>query len=290
MSFREASKWFAIPLVIGLVLILAALLITGEHKGAWFAFLLAETGIAILIACVLGLVFESYLRQKALDDIVRAVLGYLLPPSIRGEMTWLTNITMVRRNYYHRFTIEILDGASVLLREYSSYDIQNISSHTQTLKIRRSIDEYHYGIRQSEIIRVGYLRAGNRCEFSGSELPVTRTVWSLEFEHEIKDFAPKEIISVWSETIQVRRPSDQEVTIIIHATEKPEVEVQIPDNFSYEVGMQHRERREQLSPHRYRLRGTLLPYQGFGFRWWPKSLEVQDAQKTEAESTSHNQD
>ncbi len=284
MPLKEALKWFALPSAIGVVLLLGAVIIDlGHDEWGWtypvwlrlIVFLVGELGVAIIIATLLGIVFESFLRQRALQDIVRASVGYLLPKSIRGEMAWLSNLSLIRTNYEHRFTLQPYDEGSVTVKECQEYDIENVSAAKQPYSLHVSIDEFHHKTKKSEIICVGYRRGSLKKEFCGSDLKdrVRDDGWALTFDYKLDDLAPGEKVSVWSEFTQTKQRSDQIGTVLIQATENPRILVEVPDDLSYAIGVQHRENLIQMMQHNYRLIGTVLPYQSISLRWWPKIFE-----------------
>src|SRR2546423_1114599 len=83
------SLWGVLGLA-ALFLLIALLLEERPLVPAWIPLLVRDTGIALLIAFVLGVFIDWKLKHEAMRDVMRATLGYILPTEIKDEMTWIT--------------------------------------------------------------------------------------------------------------------------------------------------------------------------------------------------------
>jgi hypothetical protein len=234
--------------------------------------LITELATALIISAVVGGVLEWRFRHRVVKDVVGEALGYLLPEPIRSEMIWIYGLNVVRTNYTHSFRVEHVDCETVRLTERLHYDIENRSSESKSVELVRNVDETHYATEKSQIIGAGYTRGSEREEFRGTKLTarIRDDGWAITFSDKI-ELRPQEKVSVWFDTSQIRRFSDRETVVLLHAVERPQIEISVPLDMEYDIGVQHRERLTRISPNAYRLEGSLLPYQGISLRWWLKA-------------------
>ena len=281
MGIRQIQPRGTIKIFIIMILFGLLFLIISYEWQAGFHFanfelirhLLNEIAIAVLIAAILGWVFDWWLHKKAFDDIVSAAVGYLLPETVRAEMNWISELNIIYTNYHHKFEILPINDELVWLKESIRYDIVNKSDTPLNFQFTRSIDEWHHPGEKSKILLFAYRLDNKVSEYSESRLAkfIHDDGWALRFIYKGIKIKKDKPVTVSYETEQVRRKSDRENMIMTRLVENPQIEIVVPDSFLYDINVQHRKILDQIPPHNYRLNGTLLPYQGISFRWWPKN-------------------
>lgn len=273
---REIVRSFWPFGVIGLLLLVLGALIEWVGLRHFLALIVMGFGLAFLVAIIIAGMYEWHLRRGALDDVVKASVGYMVPEPVRDEMEWVYGLHLFTTLYRHEFTVEPLNDDIIELTEVVHLDVENQGSRSEDFRITRTLDERHYPKQRSKIVSVGYSRGGEPVEFSGGNLSayVDYQGWAYLFNYPALEekplvLAPEEKISVWSKSIQVRRLSDRENLVLALPTVSPEITVKIPDSFNFVLEVQHRQNLKRIGDGCYRLEGTLLPYQGISFRWWP---------------------
>ena len=89
--------------------------------------------------------------------------------------------------------------------------------------------------------------------------------WAITFLLPI-ELRPGGKISVWFDTSQISDLSDRENVVLGHAVERPQIEISLPEDMQYDIGVQHRETLTRISPNLYRLEGSLLRIKVFPMR------------------------
>src|SRR5438874_2129572 len=89
-------------------------------------------GHAILIAGVLGLTVDPYLKAKltseTFDSTLRAALGKDLPPPLHDELRRIGSCNFVREHFEATFEIREESDNQVTLSTVTNFDVRNISS------------------------------------------------------------------------------------------------------------------------------------------------------------------
>lgn len=246
----------------------------------WLDLTVNELCIAFIIAALVGGIFEWWLQREAINDIVKAGLGYMLPEPIKSEMAWIYGLNLIRTNYHLKFTIEpAVTTGLVRLRQSLRYDLQNRSGSSTEAPVLISVDEWFHTPLHSDITGVGYFRDGKRRDFTALELGrrISSNGWAITFSDDSIELQPGETMTVWCETTQYRYATDRETLVLVGPVENPEIEVVLPDNLRFDIGVQHREKVINTGPNVYRLQGTLLPYQSISLRWWPKAQDTNNS-------------
>jgi hypothetical protein len=176
-SFGTAGRfrlYLALLFVLGLVLIMApwTTLVPAwitEHlpgivnkAGERLAEIFVETGKALLIAAVLGLVVETaekfqFLNEFA-EDISLHIMGRNLPRELRAHLEQYLGATFVRRNWDITYSLEKWNGRDdfVKLTKRTEYDMENCSEDDAEYDWQHRVDDTWYSnIAPAVITRIG---------------------------------------------------------------------------------------------------------------------------------------
>jgi len=176
-SFGTASRfrvYLVLLFLLGLVLSMApwtTLVPTyiTEHfpaslnkAGELLAAIFVETGKALLIAAVLGLVVESAEKLQFLNEFAENIslhiMGRNLPRELRGHLEQYLGATFVRRNWDITYELRKWSGNYdfVELIKRTEYDIENCSEDDADYQWQHRVDDaWHLSIARSEILRIG---------------------------------------------------------------------------------------------------------------------------------------
>src|SRR4030042_848978 len=87
-----SKQWSIIRWLIPVALLGVILILIGnfceQQLGTW-AFIIRDVGIAMLVAAILGVSIDLYLRQRLTEDVFKVAMGYILPEELRPEMEWV---------------------------------------------------------------------------------------------------------------------------------------------------------------------------------------------------------
>jgi hypothetical protein len=104
-------------------------------------------GEAFVVAAILGLTVDRYLKgdliRKVSQDVYKYMVGYNLPAEIKGRLQALMGTALVRRNWQIAYTlIPIAESDEVLIDINFSYELENVSNTVQTYTPRIEIEKY----------------------------------------------------------------------------------------------------------------------------------------------------
>lgn len=133
-----------------------------NKAGERLAEIFVETGKALLIAAVLGLVVETaekfqFLNEFA-ENISLHIMGRNLPRELRAHLEQYLGATFVRRNWDITYSLEKWDGRDdfVKLTKRTEYDIENCSEDDADYDWQHRVDDtWHLSISPSVILRIG---------------------------------------------------------------------------------------------------------------------------------------
>jgi len=239
--------------------------------GVW-VHVLAEFGIALMVAGLLGITVDLFVKRQISKDAVEAALGYVLPPPLRDEMQWIYDQKFICERHHATLKLDLHDGW-VLVRQRFDRTFQNVSSADQDLEISLSVDEWGHPTRPSKISRCGYQQGGTSREYTAAELGVHNpNPHAMAIDVQRITLRPKERATVWAEWEELRATNDAVVAVFKHPTLNPHVEVYADESIDFETGFGHRMKHSarRLGANAWELEGLLLPNQHIRVRWWPK--------------------
>jgi hypothetical protein len=96
----------------------------------------AALGDALMIASVLGLTVDYFLKERVLRevsaDVSKYLIGYRLPVEVQDRIRWLLQTQWIRRNFHIRCRLTEINNDRVNLEITVSDEIQNITSEPHT--------------------------------------------------------------------------------------------------------------------------------------------------------------
>lgn len=123
-------------------LFIAGILFTGGLLLSSFGFPLVSDrfsgslGDAMMIAAMLGLTVDYFLKERVLreisGDVSKYLIGYRLPSEVQDRIRWLLQTEWIRRNFHIRCRLVEIDPSRVSLEITISEEIQNITSEPST--------------------------------------------------------------------------------------------------------------------------------------------------------------
>lgn len=129
---KENRKFWSSLLLIAL-LGLAALIGAHYMPLAWALgrALAISIGEALLVAAILGLTVDKYIKEflvrEASKDIYKYLVGYKLPEGIQNRLRDLMGTSLIRRNYQVTYTLTPLPSDQMLLDVKYSFLAENVS-------------------------------------------------------------------------------------------------------------------------------------------------------------------
>ncbi|HEX6503232.1 MAG TPA: hypothetical protein VF011_08280 [Terriglobales bacterium] len=109
----------------GLLLSIFGLPYVNEHFST-------SLGDAMMIAAMLGLTVDYFLKERVLrevsGDVSKYLIGYRLPAEVQDRIRWLLQTEWIRRNFHVRCRLTEIDESRVSLEITISEEIQNITS------------------------------------------------------------------------------------------------------------------------------------------------------------------
>lgn len=91
-------------------------------------------GDALMIASILGLTVDYFLKERVLRevsaDVSKYLIGYRLPSEVQDRIHWLLQTQWIRRNFHIRCRLTEINNDRVNLEITASHEIQNITSET----------------------------------------------------------------------------------------------------------------------------------------------------------------
>jgi hypothetical protein len=130
LKFLRALLGFAL---LGFVLLLS----THYFPGEWAIrrLLFASVGEALIVATVLGLTVDLYVKKsitrRTSKDVFKYLVGYNLPDEIKARIQALMGIELIRRNWKINYTLTPIDKDNVLVDVQYTFELENVSNTPQ---------------------------------------------------------------------------------------------------------------------------------------------------------------
>jgi len=134
---RQELKFLAVLLVLA---VFGLGLITAAHyfPVLWVLrrSLTVSVGEALIVASVLGLTVDRYIKQylirKASKDVSKYLVGYNLPEEIKARIQALMGTALIRRNWQIAYTLDPLPLTDeVIIDVRYTFELENVSNTVQ---------------------------------------------------------------------------------------------------------------------------------------------------------------
>ncbi len=100
--------------------------------------LAASVGEALIVASVLGLTVDRYLKEylvrKASQDVSKYLVGYNLPDEIKARIQALMGTALIRRDWRIAYTLSPAEGSAdeVYIDVHYTFELENVSNTVQS--------------------------------------------------------------------------------------------------------------------------------------------------------------
>lgn len=281
LQAEHIRLWAAIALGISLILFAIEALHhpVDSEEGRMVSLVITigrDTGIALLISVILGWSIEWVIRQRLLEDVFKASIGYILPDELKEEVRALYEAKFVCTEHVQESTLLPIAGKPevLCLHTKARRTFKNVTSSRQELEWRVSLTEWFSDPDlPSRIVEMGTVLADGRQlrEFTwGRDTEagkINKIVGTLDEKIALDS---DETCTCWYETVETKRPTDVASFVFEHLTRNPHAALrpQIP-GMVVNVRFNTRQRGAvDKIGEIMRLRGTLVPYQGIELRWF----------------------
>lgn len=141
---------------LGLIfLILSQLDFIKSVWGSWYL-LLAEFGIALIVACILGQTIDAYLKRGLVEDAVAESIGYLLPDELKKELTWVYDQKFLVTQTFNVRLKHVPDEQIVIFEGQVIRVFTNISGKPAGVILSGGADEWFHPKGEAEITKCTY--------------------------------------------------------------------------------------------------------------------------------------
>jgi len=255
----------------------AALLIAiGLSLPAYVGLRSQPTADALIIAGLLAVSVDRYIKLRLRDDIARdvffAAVGIHLPEELKAEILAIGDCKFVRRNLDLTYRISAHPSEGFVTCETEmEFEVENLTGHVQQFAQRVWVSR-HTSAELEPDEPIVFIRAdiGKTTvhEFRGGEI-------ELEIDDHKRGCAmpvripPREKAHFWSTTRQVLPHRHEDRFTVLQPTIGVTVRIDCPDGMESGVTFDHRIGREAepLPRNTWRLSAALLPYTSFRMSW-----------------------
>jgi len=251
-------------LVVGFVLVAESTGFEATKKE-----LVKELGIALVVAAILGLTIDIFLKIRILRDVFDAAFQYVLHPSLKDEVSRILRYGLIADSHEWHVKIERLPGKDklVVITHELHRRIKNYGSTPEKINVLLHIDEWGFR-KPCEIIECsGKLDDGTTVVAKHKK---TDTPTILFDAGESITLKPNQTINVRSRWKETKRTNDYTYLNLHTPTIDPVIDVDAPGFiFSRHFGAASEDITETVST-RQIIKGTYLPFHFMLIRWWPK--------------------
>jgi hypothetical protein len=229
--------------------------------------------VAFLTATILGLTVDMAVKRGLTADAFEGALGYLLPRTLRDELSWFYRLGVVCEEFDEIITLEE-SGELIVCHFQIARRFHNATGERQVLLPDRAIDdiaidEWHHGELKSDVTTLSYSRGGKDFVQSSpvrGAYDVVRTMGER-----IDHLAPDEHVSVVAKGHEIKRRSDALTFFVRSPTVRPKVVIAAkPNDVQANVTFATRKAEHPSEGDVFQCEGVLIPYQAITVRWWPK--------------------
>lgn len=263
-SDRRLTIIMFVVFLLGIIALLGSY--TMSQKGVGDQQLVHDTGIAFMVAGILGISVDQTLRRQLAQDAFKASIGYLLPDELRNEMEWIYNCHILCVEHSQICELYHIDDETCGIKTKMLRKFRNVSSSKESLALGVGIDEWFHKTGISKILAFGYTKLNTKSD----QFELVRSTHSVTVKEQKVDLAPGEEITAWFEVEEIKRRNDVQDWVFACPTLNPTITVRAFEEILIDVGFGYRTAGEELGTGTYILKGTLLPSQRIEIRWWEK--------------------
>lgn len=238
--------------------------------------LVQKIGDALIIACVLALTVDTYLKKKIVEEVSAFVRGSHLPVEIRFEIDRLVRIDLFRSDYEQTYELTE-EGSLVKLKTTASFFMNNPSNNDQ--EYTQSVTFQKLPGKFFEITRMG---ASGILDTKGKMGDYDELC--PEPKEENGNWLRKRDCLVpangrtrfWYETVQTLNENDTLIFYSKQTTVRYRISINYPQSFDVRVHFGHYDPRSikkfpEDRPTVWSLSGALLPMSAVTINWNKRS-------------------
>jgi hypothetical protein len=254
-----------IGILLGIIMIITPLK-WEEQIGKWI-YIPAELGIALIVAGILGLTIDYFLRRDLAQNAFNASMGYLLPDELKGELRWIYETNTICVEHTLICELKPIDEDTCCSHVQGIRKFKNISNNSADFKPSIAVDEWFHKNGNSKIISFGYIKNGK----GKSDIEPQKTPYTICIPEQNLTLASKEEITVWFEIEEIKRTNDAHIWVFGVPTLNPTMIVKAYEGIGIDTVFGYRNKSEKMGDNVYKLKGTLLAGQKIEIRWWKLS-------------------
>ena len=280
--------------VAGAVLvILSALVKVSTTWETTWQIISATVGSTFVVIFGLGVTVDWWMKKGILDDVVKASLGYMIPPDLRPAMRWVYTQHIICTR--HEQTTEIIptsDPRIVIMKTQILRVLENVGETNETIDLKLEVDDWLEPSFPSDILKFAYhVGKHEDVDVTAQKVRTSDAVRIKETKVRVGKGEPITISSVFQEA---KRATDITYGVFSYPTKNPHVTFKAPNDFQitsyFTVGHDDRGATRYLGKDEVILEGTMLPLQPIVVRWSEKNKPqlvnggIKDAHQTARES------
>jgi hypothetical protein len=233
----------------------------------WFAELLVGLGINLIAALIVILLFQDPVQKLIHRDAFRAVMGYMLPEQLRGELAWVYGFKTVCTETRCTVTLgQSGDPLLVKMRLRIDRTFENKSGAADKFNLSFDLEQWGHGA--SEITSFRYRTPGGDWIESSESRPTG--TGGIEVVPVPMTLKPGEQARMIAEGFEIKQRNDEYTLVFLRPSDRPEIiALSEIDGMTIDVTFGSRHPKETADHGHFILPGTVLPYQGTRIRWWP---------------------
>jgi hypothetical protein len=251
---------------VGLLLIIVPSIYEWQSE---YGIILREIGIALLSASIVGITIDRWLKADLAKDIFEAAIGWPLRPELKDEILKIAYSEWIAIKALLIVRISVVNKNIVKIDSSMERELLNVTNTTKKIGAWDTVDEwgvpgYPSNVEECHLVGDGFEYAGEKQESPGPHSLVSGTK-----ETKIK---PGRTVTFRYRNIEYKKLNDLLYWTWLSPTVDQVVEVISPDEIDFVIrpGRDGEVKKEGIST-RTTIKGTLLPYQHLGVRWWPKN-------------------
>lgn len=275
-DYRDSViKWVILLAILfgGVVLLYAAELsvIAAYHM---LPKIVAEFGIALIAASVLGMTIDGWLKRQIIQDVFRAAFGYSLSRELITEIRELYVQSVVISEFDMEATLDPVPENSAAIRITIKLRrvFSNRTSDSITHRLTCGIDEFFFEGAEGRILSYSYFTSDKRVSGGFPDIGIER------HENGSKIIEPEPIILAKDQSCtvnvsfcEIRRKNDDFWFMPNHLVMAPEARIvnNVP-GLKAVILFHNREKNKgaEVAANTYKLNSHLLPFQTIHVRFW----------------------
>lgn len=277
---RQATAWFY-RIMVGVFAIGIILMAVGPHV-LYVGSLIEKLGDAFLIAGILSVGVDQYVKhrlaEEVANDVLSFALGYPLPDRMREEIHYVLRLPYVREDFEMQIALSRVEGHAGFVRAEMKtfFRVMNLSELPQDYPFRSRIAPSSYpSVGQNDILGVSY---ASEKALDGKTLKGKIHLTDGEREFQTTVHLPprssNERISFWTHRTGIFKEEDTYILDILEPSMGITIRVDESSGFKWNIHFPLHGKAERIpedKPDRWEHHGVFLPGQHVKISWTHRS-------------------